>query len=400
MSSSEENRVILAIRHKCRIAALRFRSSDDATAPQRLREKDWDMYVSNRDSAVSEALTLTDSFSRAFAFHSIVEVLVVAGEDETARDMLNEIDDQDFRAKAEADFHAGAEHCFRNLAGGSRVVYVTSPPPARAKLQEENSLAKRIGAVVTVLAFLVAFGLFVPMGSIGREWYEQLTTSDAQIRAEIEKDFQGTTRLFTVIKVSFPAEYEQFTEGLISDVRKKVPTVEIRIKSTQFFADLRKKNAINFVMADVQSLRQNLALQVPVYDYLKHTYGAKACVAMYIGGGQMLIKEIGPKFSEDKTLMGFLDEIGGNFFEVAARGIVLRQRHDEPRDADWQVYLQTLSDAGFSQQDLELLAKPQDHIDDPRLCDVGKASLAGLTEMTVSAADRLIPFIAAEAGAQ
>ena len=120
------------------------------------------------------------------------------------------------------------------------------------KLPEKKTLKKRLAAFLPILTFGAAYLAFSPYG---RDWIGKLTTTDADIRAKMEREVMNDSKMYQALKEHFPNEYETLVLSTIKDIRDGTKTEEASRRGAEFTADLRKKNAANFAMASVESLR-------------------------------------------------------------------------------------------------------------------------------------------------
>jgi hypothetical protein len=426
MTEDKENEFAMRIRHICRIAVLSYRSAIDASASQEMRDRDSQIFLKNRKQAISDSATLSDDFSQGFALHSVVEMLTATGEDQLARETLATIRDKSIKEKATADFLAGPQACYNNLLDSTNFlrpvrmssrVRPTMQPPAKA--MADSSTVQRAAssrfptrfhnvksviarktwfkgwtAILLIGAFYAAYALFVPDGSLGLQWFEKVTTSDADIRARLETRFTNNSKTFQSMKKYFPQEYESLISSSIADAKGNADGAELARRGAEFATNLRKLNSENYRMAGVESMRQHLRSILPQYDYVNKRYGVQACNALSIGGGRGLLNVIGNDFNKDKTLLTLFDESSAIFFRLAAEGKNLHLKHPEPTDADWNVVLQRLLERGMTQEDFSLVAEAAKYPNDPLLCDASIKWLRGLIELDGELARRIIPYVA------
>ncbi len=71
MTEDKENEFVMRIRHICRIAVLSYRSAIDASASQEMRDRDCQIFLKNREQAISDSATLSDDFSKGLAFQQV-----------------------------------------------------------------------------------------------------------------------------------------------------------------------------------------------------------------------------------------------------------------------------------------------------------------------------------------
>jgi hypothetical protein len=396
MTEDKENEFAMRIRHVCRIAVLRYHSAIDASASQEMRDRDSQIFLKNRKQAISDSVTLSDDFSKGFALHSVVEMLTATGADQLARETLATIRDESIKEKATADFLAGPQACYNNLLVSTEDELESDEPirPQSVPLSIKKTWFKGWAAILLVAAFYAAYALFVPAGTLGLHWFENFTTSDADIRTRLETGFTNDSKTFQAMKKYFPQEYENLISSSIADARGNVDGAELARRAAEFTANLRKLNSENYRMARVESMRQHLRSILPQYEYAKSRYGVQACNALSIGGGQGLLKIIGNDFNKDKTLLALFDESSATFFRLAAEGKALHLKHPEPSDADWNVVLQRFIDAGMTQEDLSLVAGAAKYPNDPLLCDTSVKWLRGLIELDGELGKRVIPYVA------
>jgi hypothetical protein len=397
MTEDKENEFVMRIRHICRIAVLRYHSAIDASASQEMRDGDCQIFLKNRKQAISDSAMLSDDFCQGFALHSVVKMLTATGEDQLARETLATIRDESIKEKATADFLAGPQACYNNLLGskkGELEADESIRPQSKPKSIKKKTWFKGWAVILSIVAFYAAYALFVPDGSLGLHWFENFTTSDADIRARIETGFTNDSKTFQSMKKYFPQEYESLISSSVADARGNTDGAELARRGAEFATNLRKLNSENYRMVGVESMRQHLRSILPQYDYVKSRYGVKACNAMSIGGGLGLLKVIGNDFNKDKTLLALFDESSGIFFRLAAEGEDLHLKHAEPTDADWSVVLQRLLERGMTQEDLKLVAEAAKHPNDPHLCDASVKWLRGLIELDGELAGRIIPYVA------
>lgn len=397
MTEDKENEFVMRIRHICRIAVLRYHSAIDATASQEMRDRDCQIFLKNRKQAISDSATLSDDFSQGFALHSVVEMLTATGEDQLARETLATIRDESIKEKATAAFLAGPQACYDNLLVSKKDELETDEsirPQSVPQSIKKKTWFKGWAAILPIAAFYAAYALFVPVGSLGRQWFENFTTSDADIRARLETGITNGSKTFQAMKKYFPQEYESLILSSIAEARSNADGGELARRAAVFTANLRKLNSENYRMAGVESMRQHLRSILPQYEYAKSRYGVQACNALSIGGGQGLLKVIGNDFNKDKTLLALFDESSGIFFRLAAEGRDLRLKYPEPTDADWNVVLQHFIAGGMTQEDLSLVAEAAKYPNDPLLCDASVKWLRGLIELDGELAGRVIPYVA------
>lgn len=257
-------------------------------------------------------------------------------------------------------------------------------------------MIRKLAIILPFVAFMVGYALFMPVGSIGRQWFDKLTTSDADIRARIEAGFARDSRTFQSLKKYFPQEYEALVASTIADAKGNPDLGEITRRGAEFTENLRKLNAANYKMVEIESMREHLRSTLPQYDYVKSKYGTAACNAMSVGGGVGLLKAVGSDIANDKTLIALFDESSGIFFRLAAEGKTLQLNHPLPTDADWVVVLQRLLEGGMTQDDIDLVGNAAQRPNDPNLCDATVKWLRGIIELKGDAAERVIPYLAGE----
>jgi hypothetical protein len=399
MTEDEENKFIMRIRHKCRIAVLRYYSSQDENVSQEMRDEDWQMFLKNREEAISDSAQLTDDFSQGFALHSVVEMLTAAGEDQLARETLAEILDKSIKEEAMADFLAGPQACYESLLVESKNEVEAEKPVLPMSVPQSTkgkTWFKGWTSILPIAAFYIAYALFIPVGSVGRQWFENFTNTDADIRARIEREFTNDSKTYQILKKYYPQEYETLLNDTVADIRGNSDREEITRRGAEFTNKLRKLNAANYQMAAVESLREHLRSTLPQYEYVKSKYGFQACNAMSVGGGLGLLKVLGDGYIKDKTLLSLFDESSGIFFRMAAEGKTASFKHLQPTDADWQFAAQRMLDGGMTQLDFDMIADSQKFVNDPRLCDATIRWLQGIIALDGNSAERIIPFVAGE----
>ena len=399
MTEDKENEFIMRIRHKCRMAVLKYRAAIDPFASQEMRDRDCQIFLKNREQAISDSATLSDDFSHGFALHSVVEMLTATGEDQRARETVAAIRDEAIKEKATADFLAGPQACYDNLLVSTKheletdkSIYFQSVPQSSKK----KTWFKGWAAILPIAALCAAYALFAPVGALGRHWFENFTTNDAEIRTRLETGLTKNSKTFQALKKYFPQEYESLISSSIADARGNVDAAELTRRGAELTQNLRKLNAENYKMVDVESMRQHLRSTLRHYEHVKSKYGIEACNAMSIGGGLGLLKAIGNNYNKDKALLALFDESSGIFFRLAAEGKALHLKHPKPTDADWSVVLQRLHEGGMTPEDLNLVSEAAKHPNDPRLCDVSVKWLRGIIKLDGDSAKRIIPYIAGE----
>jgi hypothetical protein len=260
---------------------------------------------------------------------------------------------------------------------------------------ERKTLKKRFAAIPAIVAFVVAFLAFSPHA---RQTISNLTKTDSDIRADIEKTFMDL-RTYQALKAHYPQEYETLVTAAVQDVRNGTSERQAAVQSAGFTANLRRQNATSYGMASVESMRLSLRAQIPTLNYLKTAYGFKACNEMAVNGGVAMIQSLGSQFLNDTTLLKLTDEASGYFFETTAEGKKLRLQHQQPTEADWQVVGEYLLSKGMTQDDFDYITESKKHMDDPRLCDVTIQFFDGITTMDNDAAKRIVPYFASAAAA-
>ena len=399
MTQDKENESIMRIRHKCRIAVSKYHSAIDPSVSQEMRDRDCQVFLKNREQAISDSAMLADDYSRGFALHSVVEMLTATGEDQRARETLAAIRDESIKEKATADFLAGPQACYGNLLASTKRELETNEsirPQSVRHSGKRKPWFKGWAAILPIAALCAAYALFVSVGSWGQHWFENSTTGDAEIRARLETGFTKNSKTFQALKKYFPQEYENLISSSIADARGKVDPAELARRGAELTQNLRKLNADNYKMVDVESMRQHLRSTLRHYEHVKSKYGIEACNAMSIGGGLGLLKAIGNNYNKDKALLALFDESSGIFFRLAAEGKVLHLKHPKPTDADWSVVLQRMHEGGMTPEDLNLVAEAAKHPNDPRLCEASVKWLRGIIKLDGDSAKRIIPYIAGE----
>lgn len=255
----------------------------------------------------------------------------------------------------------------------------------------KTPLRKWLASALSILAFAAAYFVFSPHG---RDLIGQLTMTDASIRAKIETSFHGS-QTYEALKAHFPETYEELIAIAIKDIRAGASRDQSMSHSAELTAKLRQREAQHYAMASLESLRLSLLAQLPHYSYLKSTYGFRACNEMAVNGGMALMKSFGSQIIKDSTFSKLMDEASGTFFRTAAEGKRLKTQYEQPTEADWQIVASQMNSSGMTDADLQLMAKPEKHVDDPRLCDVVIKFYSNIATMQDEAGNRIIPYLAA-----
>ena len=71
---------------------------------------------------------------------------------------------------------------------------------------------------------VAAFVVVCPAFNQGRTWIEHLATTDAEIRADIERKFQTDFKTFQALKEHFPQKYEALLASTVQDARNGATT--------------------------------------------------------------------------------------------------------------------------------------------------------------------------------
>ena len=397
MTEDKENEFIMRIRHKCRMAVLKYHAAIDLSASQEMRDRDCKIFLTNREQAISDSTRLADDIAHGFALHSVVEMLTATGEDQRARETLAAIRVKAIKEKATANFLAGPQACYDSLLVSAKHELETDESIRFRSVRQSSKKKiwfKGRAAILPIAAVCAA--LFAPVGTLGQNWFENSTTDDAKIRARLETGFTKNSKTFQALKKYFPQEYENLISSSIADAGGKVDPAELARRGAELTQDLRKLNADNYKMVDMESMRQHLRSTLRHYEHVKSKYGIEACNAMSIGGGLGLLKAIGNNYNKDKALLALFDESSGIFFRLAAEGKALHLKHPKPTDADWSVVLQRMHEGGMTPEDLSLVAEAAKHPNDPRLCEASLKWLRGIIKLDGESAKRIIPYIAGE----
>lgn len=252
--------------------------------------------------------------------------------------------------------------------------------------------------MIPAVAFAGAYIAFHALGREGRDWIDRLTTTDADIRSDLEKRF-GTSKTYQALKQHYPEAYDQLLNSGIRDVRNGTSDQQAPNEGAEFTANLRRKNAQYLGMASVETLRMQLRSLPPLYRYLKTAYGYKVCNEMAVNGGFAILNMLGPKWLKDETLHQLFDESGGSFFQAAAEGRRLAIKHEQPTDLDWRAAGDYLISRGMAENKLQMLTNAAEYKADPGLCDALIEFYEGITTMDNGAGQRIIPLLAADAAA-
>jgi hypothetical protein len=254
------------------------------------------------------------------------------------------------------------------------------------------------GWLTILVALLMVPATYIALVPAVRDWTEKPESSEADIRAEVERALAGY-KTYQVLKEHYPDAYQRLLDLVVEDMRNGTDAKQAMIEGAEFTANLRRENASNFAMASFERLRLSLSAQIPQYDYVKTGYGFKVCNDLVASGGVALTKALGPDFLKDQTLMQLADETTGYYFRTAAEGKTLKLKHQQPTLADWQVTDDYLKSKGITNADLQLIIEPAKHLDDTRLCDVAIKFYRSITTMDNDAAQRIVPYLATAAAA-
>lgn len=223
--------------------------------------------------------------------------------------------------------------------------------------------------------------------------------SDADaMKADVENTFDDF-KTYQALKELYPEAYEELIHLTIKDLRDGENAKDAMIEGAEFTTRLRRENAQYYAMASVDRLRLSLNAQLPQFRYLKTAYGAKTCNQLAAKGGIGIAEVLGADFLKDRTLTLLMDEATGYFFRTTAEGQKLKLRHAPPTTADWQAAADYLKSKGMTDADIKLVNQPAQHLDDAHLCDAVIKFYETITTMDNDPAQRIVPYLAAQAAA-
>ena len=199
--------------------------------------------------------------------------------------------------------------------------------------EHQNRRKLWLAVAIALIALPAAYLVLEPTL---RDWASHLTTSEADIRQDVEKTFEDF-KTYQALKEHYPQAYEQLIALTVNDMRDGTDSQKTLADGAEFTSNLRRQNARYYAMASVERLRLSLSAQIPQYKYLKTAYGFKACNALAVKGGVAITQMLGPEFSKDDTLVQLMDDATGYFFRTTAEGQRLKLQHAQPTQADWRV---------------------------------------------------------------
>lgn len=128
-ANEADGKAFQALKHKCRHASLVAESARESGPPGKINRIIWDRYIEFKDTILEELVSITDPFYQSAVLQEVVDMLIIAGEDDEARRLIPHIEVAFLRERAERHFLAGA----KSIAAERSAREGTEPPLVHAR---------------------------------------------------------------------------------------------------------------------------------------------------------------------------------------------------------------------------------------------------------------------------
>jgi type I restriction system adenine methylase HsdM len=356
---------------------------------KRLREKDV-----TRVTEVFERQTEVEGFSRMVPVREIG-----SPENDYDLDVSRYIAPKGALAPPEAAAlpHAGQPEVVRQAAK----VRTPTKRKARPVLERAKSMARGPWPFLAITGILVLFAAiaYVLFKPVDLPVEEAQHKTDVEITQQVERTLSEWAA-FQALKQHYPKDYEALVDAMKADLFLAVPKEKALARAMSATAEVRRREARNYGMASVETLRRDLRGRLAVMRHVKAVFGPRACNELAVKGVPALMRFLGERYWTDKDLLKLMDGLTGHFLETASEGQRLQLSHKELSAANWQAVARHLLSMGMTEKDFGVFADPAKSIEDPAACDVFMLLIERVTAPGGDLANGLIPFMATAAAAE
>ena len=178
-----------------------------------------------------------------------------------------------------------------------------------------------------------------------------------KIAAELGREMPKTIAL---LESDFPEDYQDILENLKAIIRDGGAGGEIRTKSSEVIAAIRRKYADNVAKAPDTAVRAFLTRNIEFQQQVRDEDGPNTCAEVAITGPNTL-----PLYKLSKYYPA-LDNVGEATFTAIRQGMDSPVSREPASDADWSFITSALNGKGVSEKEINVLASVNG--DDPRYC--------------------------------